>query len=56
MVTASLAPERTGMGSPGLAHRGYDALVPGEQLLDKLQANASAGTEDQPCGEVLIGV
>jgi len=32
MVASSLAPQRRGVGGPGLAHRGYDSLAALEQL------------------------
>lgn len=44
------------MGSPGLADGGNDAFSPVQQLAHKLKANATTGTENKPCREILIGI
>lgn len=56
MVIARVAPESRGVLCPGLADRGDDFLAPREQLANKLEADASAGADNDPGRHVLVGV
>jgi hypothetical protein len=44
------------MSSEWLSHRRDDALIFGQQLAHEFQTNAPAGSQDEPCGKVLIGI